>query len=325
MNLNENILYLAQSSAKHLYPKRLEEINKLLPYIHIYKNSSNKLDIEAFNYAQHDNAGRMDIIKYYFKFAIFPNITRDISGHYNIELHDSYTYLEREKNYARDMYNGVLTFSKFKKHSGPVLLPDPYMITNWYGRSSNIQDHVNFGDKLNKACFYGTTTGNRRPLLNERIKICLWAVDKKKYCDFKITNIAQMSQQDIIKDYSMNDFLSIYNSTPVSMEQQMKYKYNFIMDGNTCKFDVWNYNTNSLTLKYFSDEMLWYYPLLCNKYHFVECKDKDSIINNITYYNNNTKEAEFIIHNSKNIYNDLFTIGNHMQYTTALFENMIKN
>ena len=41
------------------------------------------------------------------------------------------------------------------------------------------------------------------------------------------------------------------------------------MDGNTCRFDIWNFKTNSITLKHPSQDMLWYYPMLREGEHFI--------------------------------------------------------
>lgn len=317
MNTKETIQYLAKINAKGLYPKREEEINKSIPYVYVFKNNQGTWDIKPFNYESHDNWPRMNLYILYFKHAIFPNLhkDKDITGYYNIELHDSYTYLNKPFQ-----YKDVLTFSKFKSDIHPTLIPDPYMVVNW--NDQKVVDDKLWSNKDSSVCFYGTTTGHRDPLLNRRIKMCLWALEKPNY-DFKITKVAQMSEFDIINKIGLDKWRRI-SASPVSIEDQLHYKFHFQPDGNTCKFDVWYLNTNTLNFKDESVDMLWYYPMMRSKEHFVEVNE-NNIENMRLYYMNNPKEAEYIINNAKSLSRDLFKPYNHMLYTTMLFDTIAEN
>lgn len=317
MNIQENIIYLAQSNARKCRPLRLEDVDTTIPYFSIEKNQFGKYEVLGFNYEHHDNAPRMNLWESYLRSMIFPNIdpTVDISGYYNIELHDSYTYLNNGKD-----YKNVLTFAKFKDDFDPVLIPDPYMICNYGNALSSIQDDLDWMKKANKVCFYGTTTGVRDPTKNERIDLCLWARDKRDYCDFYITKIAQMSESDCLK---VDGFQNVYRP-PVSIVDQLKYKYHLAMDGNTCRFDVWYYKTNNIVMKYQSKEMLWYYPLLQEDVHFVEVHKHD-LKNKMDFYNNNPQNAYCMIYNAKKMANVLFRPIIHQMYTIHLFESIAEN
>jgi hypothetical protein len=317
MNTKETIEYLARQNAKGLYPKNEDDMNKDVPYIQVFKNNIGSWDIKPFNYETHDNWTRMNLYIQYFKHAIFPSLdkNKDISGFYNIELHDSYTYLNKPFK-----YKDVLTFSKFKSDIHTTLIPDPYMVLNW--NDHKVTDNKLWSIKDPKVCFYGTTTGNRDPLRNRRINICLWALDKPFY-DFKITKVAQMQEYDIINKVGLDKWRRI-SSHPVQIEDQLQNKFHFLTDGNTCKFDVWYFNTNTLNFKDESMDMLWYYPMMRNKEHFVEVNE-NNIENMRQYYFNNHKEAEYIIHNAKTLSSELFKPYNHMYYTTMLFDTIAEN
>lgn len=295
-------------------PKRLEDMDMNIPYIHVYKDMLGKWDIVGHNYEKHDNAPRMGLYKYYFKHAVFPNVTGDISGYYNIELHDSYTYL----NKPRKIYDNVLTFAKLKDHKKPIMIPDPYMVVSW--NNQVINDEIKWVDKKDDVCFYGTTTGNRDPSKNRRINMCLWSLKKPNY-NFKITNVAQMSEVDIISKIGYTNWNSIYQRQHVPIKDQLFNKFQFLPDGNTCKFDTWYFNTNTLNFKDKSMDMLWYYPLMMDKTHYVEVCEY-TIDQMRQYYINNPKEACHIIENAKNLYKTLFKPQNHMYYTSLLFESM---
>jgi hypothetical protein len=306
MNSADSINYNALINSGKCYPKRLEDINNNLPYFEIFKNDYNRYDIRCFNYEKEDNAPRMPYIQHYLKNAILSNIDKNINikGFYNIELHDSYTYRNNDIDYTN-----VLTFAKFKKDKGPVLIPDIYQLGN-YGNTLNFEDKLTWDKKESKVIFRGGTTGNRNYLKNARIDICNWAKIKADIYDFKITNVVQMDPPPNIQDII---------STPISIEDQFKYKYIFNIDGNTCKFDCWPYKSNSLVLKYESDEMLWYYPMMMDKFHFAEV-NKYTMDQTINHYNNNPLEAQIISVNARRFVHEILKPIAHQMYTISLFE-----
>ena len=316
MNQFDIVKYLAIQNAGSAYPKRFEDLDTSIPYLKIKKNSYDRWQVEGHGHQGHDNEPRMHFMTEYINQNILPNIDpkSDLDGYYPIQLHDSYTYLNDDKNYKH-----VMSYSKFTNDNKPVLLPDMYMLCNWGNQLQNISDpYKKWEEKKRKVCFFGTTTGSRDPLKNERINTCLWARDKRDYCDFYITNVAQMDPKNI------QNLQEIY-SKPVDLNEQMKYAYIMTMDGNTCPFHCNSYFLNSLTFKYKSKEMLWYYPLLQNKSHFVEV-DVNNMNNTFKYYENNKKEAEFIISNAnqfaKNWFNKPII---PQQYMVTLFETISLN
>jgi hypothetical protein len=319
MNLQENICLQAKMNGSKCGPKRLEDMNLEIPYIHVSRGQDGKWDVKGFNYEAHDNAPRMALYIHYLKYGIFPNVSDNISGYYNMELHDSYTYLDKPYK-----YKDVLTFSKFKDDAEPILLPDPYMVVNWGNQS--VHDNTPWRNKDDKVCFYGTTTGDRNPFNNRRINMCLWSLgqEREKIFDFKVTKVAQMAEVDIVKQVGVNKWRQIYRRDPVSIEEQLTHKFQFLPDGNTCKFDTWYFKTNTLNFKDKSREMLWYHPMFMNKDHFVEVNEHN-IESNRMYYLNNWGDAERIMINANNMARDLFKPTNHMYYTTLLFETMASN
>jgi hypothetical protein len=326
MDLNDNIRHLAQANSVKCYPKRLEDINKELPYFSLQKkNIGNGYTIQAFNYETHDNAPRMSYVLNYFSLKVFPFVEGDLSGYYNIQLHDTYSYL----NDGID-YSDVICFGKRKSDKGPVQIPDCYFLGDWGAKYHSWKmdnnggvagiDSIDWKDKQSKIVFAGTTTGSRDPKTNERIQTCLWARDKPE-CDFYITNIAQIEPRRILQD--VPDFKYIYRP-PVPMVEQMKYRYQLVIDGNTCRWNPDVYFTNTLAFHYPSNDMLWYYPFLREKQEFVSIT-KDNLLNKFNYYENNQKEALFIVDNAKHIANKIFNKEVCAQYTIDLFQCIADN
>lgn len=322
MNLQENISFLAKSNARYGRPMREDEVNPTIPYFEVYKNSLNRYDVRSYAYEGHDNAPRMEFWCDYLQRNIFPNIDPnvDISGFYNIELHDSYTYLDR----PRDIYKNVLTFSRFKNDNGPILIPDPYMMSS-YGESleaaAAADGRLEWKNKQSKVCFFGTTTGNRDPIKNTRIDLCLWGLQNKDICDFAITNIAQMSEEDV--RFKLPNFNSIYRPV-VSLEEQLSYKYHLVPDGNTCKFDVWNNVTSNVVMRYESKEMLWYYPLLQEDIHYVSV-NKQNLRHKVQMLEANPQIAQIMIYNARKTAQGLFRPIIPQMYTISLLEAMAEN
>lgn len=314
MNYQDNIIYLAQVNSRSCHPKRREDINEQIPFFEIKKDQLGKYDIKSYNYETHDNAPRMQLWEQYLKTAILPNVdpNANLCGFYNIQLHDSYTYLDHDED-----YKDVLCFTKFKTDPDPILIPDPYMICNYGNMLNSVNDELDWSKKMNKVCFYGTTTGHRDP---KRIDLCIWARDKRNVFDFYITKIAQMSSSDCQK---VPGFDAVYRN-PVSISEQLKYKYHLMMDGNTCRFDVWYFKANNVVMKYPSKEMLWYYPMIQDDTHYVEV-NRNNITNKMEFFNNNPQHAYCMIYDAKKLCNTLFRPIVHQMYTINLFESMALN
>lgn len=325
MNTRDNIEWLAQCNSGTCRPKREDEIDKSLPYFRVKKAQSgvgggaNAYQFQGFNYETHDNAPRMGYVGYWLVNDIFPRVKGDLSGYYNIQLHDNYSYLGDGKDYT-----DVLCFGKLKGDKGPVQLPDCYFIGDWGGKYTSFRDETLFRNKSSKIVFAGTTTGSRDPLKNDRIQTCLWARSQESLrdiCDFHITNIAQIEPQRIFRE--VPDFKFIYRP-PVPMEQQMTYRYQLVIDGNTCRWYPDAYYTNSLALGWPSRDMLWYYPMLMDGVHYAGV-DKDNLLNMFRYYEANVGEAELITRNANKLVREILNKETCREYTVKLFENIAAN
>jgi len=326
MRLSDKIIELGKQNAKTCFPKKLEDLDFALhnkvPYFNVIKNQMGKYDIECFNHYGHDNEPRMEYVTQYFKRNVFPNIDRDynITGYYRIELHDSFSYLENNSDYKDVLsFGGVLN----DKEQG-IMIPDAYMMGDWGNQLQHFKDPFEWESKKQKIIWVGTTTGNRDPLKNDRINTCIWSLDKRNYCDFYITKIAQMDFKEIENKITTSITQQILRN-PIDIAQQLEYRYHLTMDGNASPWNVFEYLSNSLIFKKTSNNMLWYYPLLQHEKHYVEIPNNESISKYFTYYENNKNEAKLIIQNANEIANQLFKPLTAQQYCVALFEQMAQN
>lgn len=316
MDNAESIIYTAKMNAQHLHPySDVSDVNEDLPYFHIYKNQMNQYQIHGYNHENHDNSDRMTFIKAVLQQMVFPNISREcnINGYYNIELHDSYSYLNNGIN-----YKNCLTWSKSKSDKQGVLLPDVYHLCAYNGKLSQI-DSIPWDKKAEKISFYGTTTGDRNPSNNTRIKTCLWSIDKRDLCDFYITNIAQMSYESIKQKY---DNVDAVLKQPVPPSEIHKYKYNLDIPGNTCSWDRVPLILNSKTLlfKMPCNDMCFYYPFLQSGSHYVHVNNVNDIENKTNYYRNNPHECAFIINNANRFVKNYLQQHHALLYLVNLLE-----
>lgn len=322
MDVDASIRWLGSVHSGTCMPKRLEELDPTLPYIHLSRSPINSAmySVSMFNHKLHDNADRMAVVCDFLSNRVLPRVTRDVSGYYSIELHDTYTYLDNGKD-----YDDVLCFGKSKggvSTKGPVMLPDIYFMQDWGGKYNRPpEDAVKWVDKKSGIVFCGSTTGSREPLMNERIKMCLWAVDRRPVCNFFITNIAQMSFHRIMAD--VPNFRQIYRS-PMSLPQQSLFRYHLSIDGNTCRWNPDTFFTKSLGFAMPSPDMLWYHPLIHANTHFVEVTVND-IVSTFEFYENNHPDAARIMENANRLGRQLFNIDAATRYTIALFEGIGEN
>lgn len=315
MDIKESISWLASVHSGKCYPKREEDVDKTIPYFELDKSITGKYIFKGYNFETHDNAPRMGFVAYYLTNFVLPYAEGDVTGFYNIQLHDNYTYLNDNKDYT-----DVLCFGGSKTKKNVVMLPDCYFMGNWDGKYTNFEDNMKFDTKKSKIIFAGTTTGSRVPVLNKRIQTCIWGMDKDA-CDFYITNIAQIEPKRIFSEVS--DFKYIYRP-PIPLSEQLKYKYHLVLDGNTCRWNPDVFFMNSLAFQMQSNDMLWYYPLLQEGTHYVHV-DYTNMLDKYLFYEENVNEAKTIICNAHTLAKKLFTKDVCQQYCIALFENIAIN
>ena len=317
MNSVETIETLGRSQGRYLTPlHELEELKETIPFVKVYRDSMNgRWRVRGDGHKGHDNADRMPLICHIMETNILPNLPKEVNvaGMYQIELHDSYTYLDRDPQ----VYDNVMTFSKFKHHTRAICIPDIYQLMNYGGRDFN--DPIAFSKKRDKIIGAYTTTGDRNPLKNERIQTCLWSLKNRDACDLYITKVAQMAEQHLYDTYPM---LSNIMTTFMPPHEQLQYKYILNIKGNTETWDqAWMLASNSLMLKKHHDDMCWYAPLLLDRSHYVRCYTNEDILKSRSYYSNNQHEAQQITANANKFVKDFMHPHTHaILYWTRLFE-----
>lgn len=320
MNKYDTIRQLADGNSKRFRPQRMEEVqDQKIPFFCIKRSAIDGYSIDMYGYERHDNAPRMPHYCNFILKHVLPNLApeHDVTGAYQIELHDTYSYLNNDKN-----YDNALVFAKDMDDRLPCLVPDPYMIDNYGGRLSLIDPYEHHA-KQDKIVFAGVTTGDMDPSKNERLRLVDWSCKHRDFTDFKITKVVQMREDAIRNVYS-----NIYDMIGAPLSQQAQYSYKYIMniDGNTACWDrfMWIMNSKSLAMKYASKQMLWYYPLIQENIHYIGV-DLKTIQNQFMFYKSNVDQSKWMVSNANAFARDYANHLAALMYTTRLFENFAMN
>jgi hypothetical protein len=323
MNSTETIEYLGRSQGKYLTPYLDKSgLKKDIPFISITKSYVKNVwqVTEAGGYVGHDNEPRMQMICDYLNQTILPNVRSDvnISGFYNIELHDGYSY----RNVDPKKYDNVIVFNKLKNHNRAICVPNPYQIQG-YG-DLFVKDQIPWEDKLNKIVGAYTTTGSTDPSKNVRVQTCLWSLNHRDVCDVYLTRIAQMSPEDLFDKYPQikNTFADY-----IPFEEQTKYKFILSLPGNVSSwFESLTLYTKSLMIQKDQADINWYSPILLDGYHYSRYYENDEILKKMKYFLSNPAEAKYITFNANKFVSDFMYPPTHAQlYWTSLLEEMADN
>lgn len=312
--------------------QNLKDLNQDLPFFYIESKATIKdgspskvLNIKIGNYARHDNASRMLYFANYIQQKVFPSIRGEViemkklDGYYNIELHDSYSYLTGD----HDRYTNCLVWSKKNGDQRPILIPDIYHLANYGNKLEEQKDKLSWDEKMDKMGFWGTTTGDRDPRLNDRINKCFWfhRVDPDhQLSDCYITRIAQMTHRQILDVYP--DFHLIFRRY-ASFEEQCKYKFLIDIPGNTCSWDRVPVilSSNSLLFRFPCTDVCSYYHLMKEYVHYVPVTEK-TVLEKRAYYLRHPEEARQIIENAQALARDLCNGRAAQRYMKGLFRGI---
>lgn len=242
---------LAKGEGRRLkYIESREDANPDLPYFEVIRNTHQHYEIKSYNHASHPNSDRMHFITSYLQHRIFPSMIGDMSGVFQIELHDVY---DKEKT----DFSNTLVWSKIKGDTDVVLMPDLYHLCNFFGKLDDIhKDTSAYADKNDRICFFGSSTGSTEITKNERVRGCTWASTNADIADFFITRKVQMSHECVIPRNIMCPL--------VAQKKLFDYKFCCDIKGNT---NCWDrvpviMASNSLLFKMPCEFMSFYEPLL---------------------------------------------------------------
>lgn len=224
---------------------------------------------------RHDNAPRLPALVDFLNRRVLPMMDAEAKaagrGTWRVELHDSYSYLP-----DRHRYEEALTFGRAPDalERRVALIPDPYHMSDFGGGGlidAALADPVAWERKEPKLFFAGTTTGDRDPAANARVRACVWSVGRPD-AKLWITKVAQMPMDRLLRAHPS---VAEAMHAPVPLQEHFRYRYQVNIAGNTA---CWSrlpmlMATRSVVVHardaYGAGDAMWYYPLVREGRHYV--------------------------------------------------------
>jgi hypothetical protein len=213
--------------------------------------------------------------------------------------------------------NPLFAFQK-KAFSPEIPLPDVTLIDAKL--HENTPDHIPWGNKITKALFVGATTGGNltqegiKKLKNERLRNAIYFKDHP-LVDVSLTKISQCDEE--IKRLILDLGVS---GEKLTWRDQYRYKFIISIDGNGA---TWSRNfivlkSNSLLMKYASQNQLFYFPKLRPYHHYLPIYTPRDIIYFIEMEKEFSNNYQKMISNAQEFYCQYLTIDSLMDYTSQI-------
>ena len=317
------ISHVAHAEARRFRPicdpdemVELAESGKALPFVRVARGADGRLVAEGRGHDGHDNAMRMPFLCDFLTRRVLPLVDPeiDVRGMYRVELHDAYSYLP-----DRSAHENALGFARPKgARESVALMPDPFHMEDFGGLLS-VKDRVPWESKAPVMFFAGTTTGDRDPLKNERIKACVWSLSHREVARFYITNIAQMEAASALQ--AVPSLHSVLHA-PVLVEDHHRYRYQVNIAGNTA---CWSrvpmvMSSSCLMLNMRQPDVMWYSPLLSNCVHFVGASDLDDLLKKRAYCESNSAWCKHVTENARRFVGSFLGSTQAASYMLQLLE-----
>ena len=338
MDTGQAVEHLARAEGRRVRPiKDPEELDELdarlgrrLPAIRVSRRSPGSKTGSAFvaegldRDPTHDNAGRLPYLVDFFNRRVLPMVDSeaDVVGAYRVELHDSYSYLP-----GRHLYEEALTFGRAPDapERRVALLPDPYHMGDFGGIvAAAAADPVPWADKKPTLFFAGTTTGDRDPAKNARIRACVWSLDRRDVAEMHVTKIAQMDPNAILAAHPR--FAETLHA-PFPTEAHFAYRYQVNVVGNTACWSRLPMILASRSLMVHAraaapDDAMWYYPLLREGRHYVgaDSAEGPDLLKAHAFCRSYDLQCRAMVDEANALARDLFHSGCAAAYAATLLE-----
>lgn len=319
-----------------------DEISRTIKFIRVTQRSETLPNLlwargeEGFK--NHDNAPRMPFVCSFLNLFVLPCLSPQASNALKrkqfipIELHDtckdSIGNVNNNNNgdsrdsHLNDSYKNTWVFSRDRAHESPVLIPDPYQMSNYGGMLDRIDDRVPWANKIPKMFFSGTTTGDRDPKKNERIQRCIWSLDNREISEFYITHVAQMDVRHALSEVPR---LSRAIQKRFPEDHHTKYRIAANIAGNTCS---WSripavMCTKSVLFDFEHPDVEWYSPALKDGVHYVNIDRErgSSLRDRFHYYVSDENKSRFITDNANSFVREYMRSIHAAQYMRHLIES----
>lgn len=196
----------------------------------------------------------------------------------------------------------VFSMAKHRNNKTQILIPDYSALRGRYQVLENrdiTKYAVPWEEKSSRLFWRGSTTQHPLPgtfpkdlddiQSYTRVKLCDLSLKNPETVDAKFTKFTQGGEKVPSLQRYRGDF--------VSYEDQLKFKYLMVIDGNSCSFSAsgWRWFTNSLVIKDDSDLIQWYYNELKPGVHYISVRaDLEDLLEKVAWAKEHDSEAKAI-------------------------------
>ena len=229
---------------------------------------------------------------------------------------------------AGDIEEGATFSFQRRTDQNNLLLPDIDMLnSNLYSGSENF-DLIPYEKKESKAIFVGSTSGAGgitidmiKNKLVPRINSALF-FKNDKLVDYKLTNICQCA--NVATELYIKE--NICDAPRVSWQEQLKYRFLISVDGNgaTCSRVNRALMSNSVLLKYHSDSVLFFFPLMEPWKHYIPIESDREVVEVVQTELKNPGNYKTISDNAKDLIKQSLNFYEIYKYTSLLINEYSK-
>ena len=287
--------------------------------IELSRDQDGRLRVTGSGHERHENAERMPFVCDFVRDRVLPLVDPDVNvtGRYRIELHDSYSYLP---SHYTARHRNAMVFARPRGATESVaLIPDTFHMGD-FGGMLRVRDTIGWDTKYPVMFFAGSTTGDRDPERNERIRACVWSLQHRDVARFHVTNVVQMCPRDALaKVPAMARTLHPH----ISVADHFQYKYQVNIAGNTA---CWSrvpmiMASSCIMLNMDHSDILWYYPLLADGTHYVGASSLDDLLKQRQYCVANDAWCRGIVAHANRFAKSFFESSTAAGYMAQLLEH----
>ncbi|MFY9971579.1 MAG: glycosyl transferase family 90 [Roseiarcus sp.] len=214
----------------------------------------------------------------------------------------------------------IFCFQKKRRHRNP-LLPDIEFLTNDFYRDSSFIDTVPYDKKIARAVFSGSTTGGHitpgvaRALSLPRLRAAGYFQGNERV-DFRLPNIVHATPEA----HAILETMPFCRKPLLDWKEQLQRRFILSIDGNgaTCSRIVIALLSNSVLLKYDSDNTMYYFEGMQRWVHFVPITDDNDVENIIDMESREPTLFEQIAANGRKFVRTYLTRDAVLEYTRQL-------
>lgn len=238
-----------------------------------------------------------------------------------VTLHDA---LDRD-----DLPSPIFGFAKDYNLKKLILIPDFEALSDRAPILAEVKQgerQYPWEQKLSIAVWRGSMTGGMFSPENflsfPRSRAVTLSLQFPSLINARFTQLCQCTNPKKVKKHFEDYFGNQYTIT-----KQMKYKYQVLIDGNSCAYSgaYWRLFSNCVVLKQSSPNIQWYYKGLVPNVHYIPVQsDLSDLIQKIRWAQEHDQEARIISHKAQEFANGNLTYPDILYYVYLLLTEYAK-